>query len=187
MRSIVCACALLAFVSASSSFARAADPVHRDIDAAKSRAQFSVEHIYVETVTGTVPVLAGTVDLAPGSLIPSSVSATLDPTKIKTGEDDRDGALQSPDWFDTKKFPTWSFASTKVVPKSTREFELDGLVTIHGVAVPERFDAVVSGDAAHPVYRATGTIDRHAFGMAKTRLDPIVGGEVSVTLLVALK
>lgn len=187
MRPIICLCALLALVFTPSLFARAADSEHRRIDAEKSRAQFSVEHIYVETVTGTVPIIQGTVDLAPGAMVPSNVSATLDPTKIKTGEDDRDGALQAPDWFDTKAFPTWSFTSTKIVPKSSREFELDGVVTIHGVAVPERFNAVVSGDAAHPAYRATGTIDRHAFGMAKTRLDPIVGGEVSVTLLIALK
>ncbi|MGZ3496756.1 MAG: YceI family protein [Vulcanimicrobiaceae bacterium] len=159
----------------------------RDIDASRSKAQFSVAHIYVETVTGTVPIVSGSVELAPGSSVPTTVTAVLDPTRIKTGEDDRDGALQAPDWFDTKQFPTWTFASTKVTPAGNNTFTVDGLLTIHGVAVPEKLDVTTSGDAQHPVYNAVGHIDRHAFGMAKSRLDPIVGNDITITLLVQLK
>jgi hypothetical protein len=40
----------------------------------------------------------------------------------------------------------------------------------------------VGGDAAHPVYHATAQIDRHAFGMPVTRLDPTLGGTAYVAL-----
>ena len=71
------------------------------IDPAKSTATFAVQHIFVERVTGTVPIVSGTIDLPEGSLVPTSVSAVLDPKKFHSDESDRDAAMQTPDWFDT--------------------------------------------------------------------------------------
>ncbi len=151
------------------------------IDPAKSAVTFSVQHIFVEHVNGSVPVLSGTIDLPEGSLVPASVSAVLDATKLKTGDPDRDGVMGTPEWFDTKKFPTWTFTSTKITPTSNG-FTMDGNFTMHGVTQPEHLVVTVSGDPQHPVYHATGQIDRHAFGMTVTRLDPVIGGTVDVTL-----
>ena len=95
--------------------------------------------------------------------------------RSSTGDDDRDGSLQSPDFFDTKKFPTWTFASTAISPQSEAAFGMDGTLTMHGVSQPEHLDVTVTG-GAEPVYHAIGHIDRHAFGMAVTRLDPAIGG-----------
>ncbi|MGC1380236.1 MAG: YceI family protein [Candidatus Baltobacteraceae bacterium] len=165
----------------------AAPPAQRSIDTQRSKARFSVSHIWVERVTGTVPIAGGSVTIAPDSLIPIAASAQFDAAKIETDEPDRDAALRSPDFFDTAKFPTWTFVSTKVTPKSAAAFEMDGDLTVHGVTQPERLNVAASGDPAHPVYHATATIDRHAFGMAVTRLDPTIGSTVEVTLDVTLK
>jgi polyisoprenoid-binding protein YceI len=162
-------------------------PNRRAIDPGASRARFAVQHIYVERVTGTVPIVGGIVALPPDSLIPLSVTAQLDATRIKSGDDDRDAALQGPEWFDVKRFPTWTFASTKIAPTTPDAFTMDGLLTIHGVARSERLFVKISGTPAHPLYQATGTIDRHAFGMTVTRLDPVIGGTIDVMLDVALK
>ncbi len=156
------------------------------IDVVKSKAAFTVQHIFVEHVTGTLPILSGSVLRAPGSVIPESATAVLDATKIASGEPDRDASLQGPDFFDTKRYPTWSFVSTRITPQGTG-FGMDGILTIHGVAQPEHLDVVVHGDAAHPAYHAVGHIDRHAFGMSVTRLDPTIGGTVDVSLDVVLR
>jgi polyisoprenoid-binding protein YceI len=155
------------------------------IDPAHSKAQFSVQHIFVERVTGTVPIVSGTIDVPSGSSIPTRVCAVLDPTRFHTDEPDRDAAMQTPQWFDTKRFPTWSFTSTNIVPNG-KGFTLDGLLTIHGVTQPERLTVTIAGDAQHPVYHATGEIDRKAFGMSVTRLDPVIGNPVDVTLEIAV-
>jgi polyisoprenoid-binding protein YceI len=173
---IILACALLAVA-----------PAPRAIDAAKSSAQFSVAHIWVERVTGTVPMLRGTVSLEPGSLIPQSATAVLDATHITTGEPDRDRALESPDFFDAAKFPQWTFTSTRIVPTGPASFEMDGDLTIHGVTHSERVDVTVIGDPLHPEYRAKAQIDRHAFGMVRTRLDPTIGNTVDITLDIVMK
>ncbi|MGA9018926.1 MAG: YceI family protein [Candidatus Cybelea sp.] len=162
-------------------------PAPRAIDAGKSRAQFSVAHIWVERVTGTVPILGGSVTLLPGSLIPQSASAVLDATGITTGEPDRDRSLESLDFFDAAKFPQWTFASTRIVPKGPASFEMDGDLTIHGVTQPERLDVTASGDPLHPEYRAKAQIDRHAFGMLRIRLDPTIGSTVDITLDIVLQ
>jgi polyisoprenoid-binding protein YceI len=162
-------------------------PAQRAVDTTKSRAQFSVKHIWVESVTGTVPILDGSVTLDAGSIVPTRVSAVLDATNIATGEPDRDRSLESPDFFDSKRFPTWTFVSTKIVPKGPSAFDVEGSLTIHGVAQPERLSVSVAGNAVHPVYHATAQIDRHAFNMTVTRLDPTIGQIAEVTLDVALK
>jgi polyisoprenoid-binding protein YceI len=159
----------------------------RAIDPARSRAAFSVQHIWVERVTGTVPILSGTVTLAGGSRVPISAQAVLDATRLETGEPDRDRSLESADFFDAARFPRWTFTSTHVIPRGDAAFEMDGEVTIHGVARPEHLTVTLAGDAADPIYHATAKIDRHAFGMATTRLDPTIGSTVNVTLDIALK
>ncbi len=167
--------------------AAAAQTVERAIDPAKSTAQFGVQHIFVERVTGTVPIVSGAVTLPEGSAIPTAVTAVLDPARIASGDRDRDASLESPDYFDVKVFPTWTFVSTKIAPSGASAFGMDGTLTIHGVARPEHLDVVVRGDAAHPSYHATGHLDRHAFGMKGARLDPVIGNVVDLTLDVTLK
>jgi polyisoprenoid-binding protein YceI len=167
--------------------ASAQTKVPREIDPVASKAHFTVQHIYVERVTGTVPISRGTIVVPENSAVPLAVWAELDPTKIKSGDDDRDGALQAPEWFDSKKFPAWTFTSTKIVSAGPNAFAMDGLLTIHGVTRPERLDVAISGSPAHPVYHATGTIDRHAFGMSVTRLDPVIGNPIEIALDIVLK
>ncbi len=159
----------------------------RAIDIARSRATFSISHIWVEHVGGSVPILSGSVTLADGSMIPTAATAVLDATRIATGEPDRDRSLESPDFFDATKFPHWSFASTKVVARSANAFELDGNLTVHGVTQPEKLEVTASGTPAHPVYHATAQVDRHAFGMSVTRLDPTIGDTAEVILDIVLQ
>jgi polyisoprenoid-binding protein YceI len=165
----------------------AAQELQRPIDTRHSSAQFSVTHVFVERVRGMVPVAGGTVTLPPGSTIPIGVSAVLDASGIKSGDDDRDQALRGPDWFDVKRFPTWSFVSKKITPKGKGGFSIDGTLTIHGVAVPQHLEVTVDENAGHPIYHAVGHVERHAFGMTVTRLDPAIGSDVEITLLVQLE
>jgi polyisoprenoid-binding protein YceI len=162
-------------------------PAPRPIDTARSTAKFSVRRTHGENVTGTIPILRGSLTLTPGSMIPQSADAVLDATRISTGDPSRDRALESPDCFDAKRFPQWTFTSTKVVPKGSSAFEMDGNLTLHGVTRPESLSVTVSGTPEHASYHATAQIDRHAFGMARTRLDPALGADAKITLDITAK
>lgn len=180
MKLVAVAFALVATVAAVTATPRAIDP-------ARSHASLRVQHIWVEHVTGNVPILSGTVTLATGSRTPTSAQAVLDATRIDTGEPDRDRSLESPDFFDVQRYPRWTFASTRIVPQGSDAFEMDGDLTIHGVTQPQRVNVTIGGSAASPVYHATAQVNRHAFGMATTQLDPTIGATVDVTLDIALK
>jgi polyisoprenoid-binding protein YceI len=177
----------LTLLAALATIARADDATVRAIDTAKSKAAFSVQHIFVERVSGTVPIEGGSVDLPAGSLVPTNLTAQLDPSRVSSGDRDRDGSLVSPDFFNVKAFPVWTFASTKITPVNATSFGVDGTLTLHGVAAPEHLDVTVRGNAEHPLYHAIGHVDRQAFHMSVTRLDPVIGKIVDITLDIALK
>ncbi len=177
----------LAFTLLASAEARSQSISVRAIDLLHSTARFSATHIWVERVVGSVPLQSGSVTLVDGSSIPIAATAVFDATRLKTDEPDRDDALRSPDFFDTTKFPTWTFVSTGVVAHGAGAFSMDGNLTIHGVTRPEHLDVTIGADSAHPAYHAIAHVDRHAFGMAVTRLDPTIGQIVDVTLDVTLK
>jgi polyisoprenoid-binding protein YceI len=187
MRALLRNIGVLALIVATARGAIAAGAEPYGIEPGKSTAAFSVQHVFVERVTGTLPIISGVVTRSASSIIPESATAVLDATKLETGDPDRDASLQSPDFFDTKKYPTWTFASTKVTPEGPAAFGMDGVLTIHGIGQPEHLDVVVRGDAAHPTYHAVAHVDRHAFGMPLTRLDPTIGATVDVTLDIVLR
>lgn len=155
------------------------------IDPAQSTATFSVQHIFVDRVEGKVPIQRGTVTVPDGSFVPTHVSAVLDATKLKTDDDDRDGVLQTSDWFDTKSFPTWTFESTQITP-TAEGFIMTGMLTIHGVTREEVLNVAASETRAGRLYHATGKVDRHAFGLKRTQLDPAIGSFVDITLDIRL-
>ncbi len=179
--------AFLAAALAHGTLALGESTEQRSIDPAKSTAQFSIQHIFVERVTGTVPILRGSVNVPAGSSIPVSATAVLDANRINTGDRDRDSSLESPDYFDTQKFPTWTFTSTKILPSGPAAFGMDGMLTVHGITQPEHLDVTVRGDPSRPLYHATGHIDRRVFGMKGTRLDPVIGNVTDVTLDIVLE
>jgi polyisoprenoid-binding protein YceI len=181
------ACSFFAFALTHVAVA-SGDPVQqRAIDPAKSKAQFSIQHIFVQQVTGTIPIVSGELTTAAGSRVPSRIAAVLDASKIDTGDPDRDGTLEGPDYFETQKFATWTFSGSKITPSGPAAFGVDGMLTIHGVTQPEHLDVTVSGDPSNPLYRATAQVDRRAFGMKGSRLDPVIGNVANVTLDIVLK
>jgi polyisoprenoid-binding protein YceI len=159
----------------------------RAVDTVMSKVGFSISHVFVERVNGTVPVASGTASFSSDSPIPESVTVTLDATKVSTGDPDQTGCIQSPDYFDVKKFPTWTFTSTKIISNGAASFGIDGTLTMHGVAQPEHFDVTIRNVRGHQTYHAVGQIDRHLFGMKGSRLDPAIGGIADITMDVILR
>lgn len=177
----------LLLAASSTISANADESLTHAIDAGRSRASFEVTHLYVSRVNGRLPILGGSITLAPGSAVPTSISATLDPKHVDTANGDRDDDLQGPDWFDTSHFPTWSFTSTTVKPGLDGTFEVDGSLTVHGVTQPVVLAVTTTRGLPHPTYHATGHLDRHAFGMRKTLQDGLIGSDVKLTLDVELR
>jgi polyisoprenoid-binding protein YceI len=167
------------------------------IDPTHSTAGFKVRHLMVANVKGEFSGVAGTVVYDAENPANSRVEATIDATTIHTRDDQRDGHLKSPDFFDVAKYPTITFVSTKVAKAGAGELTVTGDLTIHGVTKQVVLDVEGPAPEAKDPWgnfksgvSATTKINRTDFGLVwNAALETggvLVGEEVSLTLEVEL-
>jgi polyisoprenoid-binding protein YceI len=119
------------------------------IDASHTRLGFSARHAMVTTVRGQFQDFEGTAKVDGANPAASSVSLVIRPASIATGSPDRDGHLQSADFFDVENNPEITFSSTKVERDGT-EWTITGDLTIKGVTKPVTIPFEETGTAVDP-------------------------------------
>ncbi|MEW6433812.1 MAG: YceI family protein [Myxococcota bacterium] len=142
-----------------------------EIDSAHAAANFSVRHMMISNVQGTLGKVTGKVMLDDADVTRSAVEASIDVKGINTREPKRDDHLRSKDFFDVEKFPAITFKSTKI-EKAGDKLKVTGDLTIHGVTKPVTLDAVVTNEVKNPFTKAvtrgvsaTGKLNRKDFGL----------------------
>ena len=130
MLAAVAAAALVAPV-----FARGAGPNTWTIDTNHSSAGFSVRHMMVSTVRGTLGPVKGTIEYDGTSVESLKADVTIDVSGVNPGYQSRDEDLRSADrdCSRCRKYPKVTFKSKRVIPGSAGVFKLVGDLTIHGV------------------------------------------------------
>jgi polyisoprenoid-binding protein YceI len=161
------------------------------IDTNHSAAGFSVRHLLVSTVRGTLGPIKGTIEYDGKSLDSLKVDVTIDVTGVNTGTEGRDKDLKSPNFFDVAQFPTATFKSKRAVADGAGKFKLIGDLTMHGVTKEVTLN--VEGPSA-PLKQgqnlrvgalATATVNRRDWGLQYNRMveaTPMVGDEVQITI-----
>jgi len=162
-----------------------------------SQASFAVKHMMVSTIHGSFNRLSGTVEYDPAHPKASKANLTIDATTVDTRNEMRDKDLKSENFFDVAKFPTITFASTKVETAGKGKLKIAGDMTIHGVTKEATW--LVEGPVAgvkdpkgnlHTGATATTTVNRKDFGLTWNKtLDGggvMVGDDVELTVEVEL-
>jgi polyisoprenoid-binding protein YceI len=184
MRRLLLLFAAIAF--AASLPVAAASPETWQVDPVHSSAQFTARHFGIVPVIGTIPIASASVQLDPPSQIPVAVTAQLDATNVDTHNDQRDGDLKSPHFFDVAAYPTIKFASTKVDGTDPKHFTITGDLTMHGQTHAIVLNAQVVAAGKTPrgqmliAYSATATIDRTQWGMSYGPM--IVGNTIDLSI-----
>lgn len=145
------------------------------IDPVWSSLEFEVKKLGLMTIKGRVPGFTGTIR---GGEEPS-IEGTVDVSSITTFDENRDGHLQSPDFFDAARHPTLRFQSSRI---STVDDQLlvEGDLTIKGVTKPVDLRGAYVGSAVDPMgsdrigLEVSTTIDRTEFGLEWNA--PLPGG-----------
>jgi polyisoprenoid-binding protein YceI len=171
---------------------QAAGPNTWTVDTAHSSAGFSVKHMMVSTVRGTLGPIKGTIDYDGKSVESIKADITIDVTGINTGNESRDKDLKSENFFDVAKFPTATFKSKRVQAGDAGAFTLIGDLTLHGVTREVTLN--VEGPST-PIKTqqgglkvgasATTKVSRKDFGLkysAVIEAGPVVGDEIQITI-----
>ena len=136
------------------------------------------------TVRGHFAELTASGDLYPDQPGRSSVTVTINTASIRTHNEQRDNDLRASNFLEVDKFPTITFKSTKVEPKSADRGTLTGDLTIKGVTHPVTLNVVKYGEFDDPMmghrigYAAETKINRKDFGM---RFDMMLDGKFVVS------
>jgi polyisoprenoid-binding protein YceI len=118
----------------------------------------------------------------------SSVEVTIPLSTLTTGVPALDDDFRSTDFFDTARFPTATFKSTKVEKgMAVDRLEVTGQLTLHGVTRPVTLAVTVVKVGTNPRsglptvgFDATATLKRSDFGLA--RYVPQVGDDIQLHL-----
>lgn len=104
------------------------------LDTTHSHAEFAVKHLMISTVKGHFNTFTGTGETREDGTL-KSAELTIDASSINTNVEARDNHLKSADFFDTEKFPTISFKSTKI-EQDGADIAITGDLTMHGETKP---------------------------------------------------
>jgi len=133
------------------------DPVHSTVG-------FSVKHMVVANFRGGFATFDVTLD-------EQGIRGTVDVASVSVTEENLNGHLLSPYFFDAERNPQLSFASTAIAVDGDT-LDIDGELTIKGITKPVKITGTVSGPVTHPFDGSSRlgleletVIDRTAFGL----------------------
>ncbi|MEO6021208.1 MAG: YceI family protein [Knoellia sp.] len=119
------------------------------LDPTHTRLGFSARHAMVTKVRGQFDEFEGTAHIDTATPANSKVNVTIQAASVTTGNEQRDGHLKTPDFFDIENFPTITFAST-TVERDGDEWDITGDLTINGVTKPVTIEFEETGSAKDP-------------------------------------
>lgn len=165
------------------------------LDPAHSEIKFKVKHLVVSTVTGQFKRFSGTVEAQKPDFSDAHIEFEADIDSLSTNNEQRDGHLKSPDFFDAADFPKLSFESTSITRKSDEVYLVAGDMTIRGtkrkITLDVHYNGTVKGfDGDVAGFEITGKLNRQDFGLRWNALTEtggvIVSDEVRLDIAVEL-
>jgi polyisoprenoid-binding protein YceI len=172
--------ALFVALAVAAAPARAGD--YYAIDPTHSAVTFKISHLGLSWTHGRFNEVSGGVVLDGEK---ASFTLNIKPESVDTGNAKRDEHLRSPDFFNVKQFPQFSFKSASVKPVK-EGYEVTGDLTLHGTTKSITFLLGGGRKADFPKgvhrvgYSTELTIKRSDFGMDK--MLEAIGDEVRVAI-----
>ena len=164
--------ALLSLACGALAGAAVAAPVTYEVDPQHTYPSFEADHM------GGMSVWRGKINSTAGKIMldkqagTGTVDVTMDMKTIDFGIDALNAHAQTPDLFDTAKYPTATYTGKLAKFQNGAPTEVDGTLTLHGVSKPVtlKINSFMCKD--HPMKKkefcgadASATINRDEFGV----------------------
>lgn len=140
------------------------DPTHSELI-------FKIKHLMITNVKGEFQKFNITVDSKGNDFSDAKVSATIETDSIFTNNADRDAHLRSADFFDAEKFPQITFNSTELNKLDDENYQLKGILDMHGVEKEVILDVEFGGFVKDPYgnhkagFSVSGKLNRKDWGL----------------------
>jgi polyisoprenoid-binding protein YceI len=167
------------------------------MDASHSSIEFSVTHMLISEVTGRFRDFDVAMTSKGDDFSGAAIATTVKTASISTDNADRDQALLGADFFDTEKYPTATFKSTRFEKAGDGKYTIAGELTIRDSTKPVVLDATLLGSmtdsrgGVRSGWRAETTINRFDYGVAWNRAleagGLVVSKEVRITIRLEMK
>ena len=175
-------------IAATLSTAAFAAPETYTMDGTHTFPRFEYSHFGYSTQLSRFDKTTGTVTLDKAAKT-GAVDVTIDATSVNTSHPLFNQHFQCEDFFDTAKYPTITYKSTKVNFDGDKPASVEGNLTIKGVTKPVTLTVTSFHCMPHPMLKkdacganATATIKRSEFNAGKYA--PYVGDDVKLTIAV---
>jgi len=175
-------------IAATLSTAAFAAPETYTIEGTHTFPRFEYSHFGYSTQLSRFDKTTGTITLDKAAKT-GAVDVTIDATSVNTGYPLFNQHIQGEDFFDTAKYPTITYKSTKANFDGDKPTSIEGNLTVKGVTKPVTLTVTSFHCMPHPMLKkdacganATATIKRSEFNAGKYA--PYVGDEVKLTIAV---
>lgn len=175
-------------IAATLSTAAFAAPETYTIEGTHTFPRFEYSHFGYSTQLSRFDKTTGTITLDKAAKT-GAVNVTIDTTSVNTGYPLFNQHIQGEDFFDTAKYPTITYKSTKVNFDGDKPATIEGNLTVKGVTKPVTLTVTSFHCMPHPMLKkdacganATATIKRSEFNAGKYA--PYVGDDVKLTIAV---
>ncbi len=133
---------------------------------ASSEIGFLVSQLGGGGVKGSFRRFSGIFNLMPGNTARSSVTFSLEPASVETGQTRVEDFLKSSAVFSAREHPLIRFRSTRVRQDGPDSAIIEGVLTARGITRRETFHAKLAGWQGRNVrFQVTGDILRSPYGM----------------------
>ena len=142
-----------------------------NIDGAHSEIGFKVRHMMITNVNGVFNSYTATMAADSADFSDAEISFEADIDSVNTRNEQRDGHLKSPEFFDVEKFPKVSFKSSSFSKTGDGQFAMKGMFNMHGVEKEVSMNVEFTGTVVDlwgqvkAGFEITGTLNRSEFGL----------------------
>lgn len=156
------------------------------VDSSHANIGFKINHFGFSNPDGKFPDATGTLVLDAAKPEASTVKISIPVDHVLTGIPKLDEHLKGADFFDTAKYPTATFTSTKVEVTGKDTAKVTGNLDLHGVVKPVTLDVKLNQLGENMFkkktagFSATTALKRSDFGI-KTYL-PALGDDVKISI-----
>jgi polyisoprenoid-binding protein YceI len=160
------------------------------IDQSHSEVTFKVKHLMIASASGKFNEFEATMKSNRDDLSDAVVTFEANVESVTTGNEQRDGHLQSDDFFNAAQYPKITFRSTGLKKVSDHDYKLYGDLTIRDITKPIELKVTYNGTIVDPWgntrlgFEVEGKVNRHEYGLKWNAVTEtgglVVGADVKI-------